>query len=271
MAFKVILILSVFCFLADARPSIGPAIDVDLAIIGGSNAAVGAWPWQLSQQRLGSTWSHSCGASLLSSTKALSAAHCLDGAATSSIRVVAGQHDRTVYTNTQISNCRSYKNHEQYQVGTASFANDIAIINLATAISTGSTVAFATLPPNNNDNFAGAACVITGWGRNSASNTLPNILQQANITPLTTADCSSRIGSIGTIWANHICVYDSTNNRGACNGDSGGPLNCPRTGGYYVSGVTSWVVSNALGQCLVNYPSVYTRTGSYLSWISANL
>jgi secreted trypsin-like serine protease len=271
MAFKVILVLSVFCVVANARPSLIASTDVDLAIISGSDAAVGAWPWQLSQQRLGTSWSHSCGASLLSATRALSAAHCLDGAAVSSIRVVAGQRDRTSYTGTQISNARSYKNHEQYQQGTASFANDIAIITLATAISTGSTVAFATLPPNNLDNFAGDTCVITGWGRDSSSNTLPTILQQANMTPLTTADCSNRIGSIGNIWANHICVYDSTNNRGACNGDSGGPLNCPRTGGYYVAGVTSWVVSSALGNCLVSYPSVYTRTSTYLSWISSNL
>jgi len=160
--------------------------------------------------------------------------------------------------------------HEQYNNGQASFANDIAILTLQTSISTaGSNVALATLPPNNNDQFTGANCVITGWGRTSASNTLPNILQQANITPLSTADCTTRIGRVGTIWANHICVYDSTNQRGACNGDSGGPLNCPRTGGYYVAGVTSWVVSSG-GACQVSYPSVYTRTSTYLSWIAAN-
>jgi len=266
-------LLLALCFLAaEARPSLDvmqASADVDLAIIGGTNASPGAWPWQLSQQRLGTTWSHSCGASLLSSRYALSAAHCVDGAATNVLRVIAGQHDRTSYTNTQTANIASYKMHEQYNVGSASYANDIAILTFATTISVGGNVALATLPPNNNDQFAGANCVITGWGRNSAASTLPNILQQANITPITQTDCSNRIGRIGTIWANHICVYDSTNTRGACNGDSGGPLNCPRTGGYYVAGVTSWVVSSG-GACQVSYPSVYTRTGSYLSWIATN-
>ena len=50
---------------------------VDSMIIGGTNAAVGAWPWQLSQQRSNS---HSCGASLYKQFYALSAAHCVDGA-----------------------------------------------------------------------------------------------------------------------------------------------------------------------------------------------
>jgi len=258
---------------AEARPRtdliLQASFDVDLAIIGGTNAAVGAWPWQLSQQRLGTSWSHSCGASLLSGRYALSAAHCVDGSSASSLRVIAGLNDRSNTAGTQTSNVASYKMHEQYQVGSASYANDIAILTLATTVSAGGNVAFATLPPNNNDNFAGASCVITGWGRTSSSNTLPNILQQAPISPLTTAQCASRIGSIGTIWDNHICVYDSANQRGACNGDSGGPLNCPRSGGYYVSGVTSWVVSSG-GNCQVSYPSVYTRTSTYLAWITNN-
>lgn len=54
-------------------------------------------------------------------------------------------------------------------------------------------------------------------------------------------------------------------------GDSGGPLNCPDgTGGYYVAGVTSWGISNPLGNCLQTYPSVYTRTSAYLDWIASN-
>jgi len=53
-------------------------------------------------------------------------------------------------------------------------------------------------------------------------------------------------------------------------GDSGGPLNCPDGyGGYYVAGLTSWGVSNS-GVCLQRYPSVYTRTSSYLYWIFSN-
>lgn len=46
------------------------------AVIGGTDASPGEFPWQLSQTRGGS---HSCGASLLSSNYALSAGSCVDG------------------------------------------------------------------------------------------------------------------------------------------------------------------------------------------------
>jgi len=49
-------------------------------IIGGTDALLGAWPWQLSHEMfISGGWTHVCGASLISSTRALSAAHCLIG------------------------------------------------------------------------------------------------------------------------------------------------------------------------------------------------
>lgn len=264
-------LLALFC-LCDARPSIvgTPTAfeNVDSSIIGGTNAQPGAWPWQLSQQRLGTTWSHSCGASLLSSRYALSASHCVDGAAASSVRVVAGLHDRTNTAGTQTANVASYKLHEQYDNGAATYANDIAILTFASTISTGGNVALASLPANNNNDFAGQTCVITGWGRTSSSNTLPNILQQANVGILSTSQCTSQ-GAGASIWASHICIKDPANSAGACNGDSGGPINCPNGGGYLVTGVASFVFQSG-GNCLPSSPSVYTRVSSYLSWISTN-
>ena len=54
--------------------------NVNLHIVGGTDAPFGSWPWQLSlEQRLGSVWSHRCGASLLSDRYALTAAHCVQG------------------------------------------------------------------------------------------------------------------------------------------------------------------------------------------------
>jgi elastase-2 len=68
---------------AEARPSpdiLQASVDVDLAIIDGTDALPEAWPWQLSLQKLfSSSWTHGCGAILLSSKYALTAAHCVDG------------------------------------------------------------------------------------------------------------------------------------------------------------------------------------------------
>jgi len=266
------LALVAFC---DARPGI-PILDdvhatlydrVDSQIIGGINAAQGAWPWQLSQQRLGGSWSHSCGASLIKSRYGLSAAHCVEGAAVGSIRCIAGQHDRSNMAGTQTLNTQSLKMHEQYNNGQASYANDIAIITFPSPANIGGSVQNAILPANNNNDFAGANCVITGWGRTSASNTLPNVLQQATVGILSNQQCVSAVGN--NVWSNHICIKDSQNTRGACNGDSGGPCNCPNGASYLVVGITSFVYQSN-GNCLPTYPSVYTRVGAYLGWISVN-
>jgi len=272
MKFLILLLAIAYC---EARPS--ALLDgsratlygnVDSYIIGGSNAPQGAYPWQLSQQRgSGTSFSHSCGASLLSSRYGLSAAHCVDGSAASALRVVAGLHDRTNTAGTQTTDISTYKMHEQYDNGQASYANDIAILTFTTAITPGGNIQFATIPTNNNNNYAGQTCVISGWGRTSSSSTLPNVLQHANIGILANAECLNMAGS--GIWANHICVYDSSQQRGACNGDSGGPINCPSGSSHVVTGIASFVYQNA-GNCLPSYPSVYTRVSTYISWISTN-
>jgi secreted trypsin-like serine protease len=254
-----------------------PSVDVPIAslvrnvqpyVIGGSNANQGEFPWQLSQQRNSGTWSHSCGASLLSASYGLSASHCVDGVSPSNIRVIAGLWDRSDTTGTQTVNVDGYTMHENYGSGLPSYSNDIAILIFSTQINIGENVQAATLPANNNNDFAGTTCQISGWGRTDATNTLPTILQKSSIPVITTAQCSSAMSGVGgaNIWENHICVQDPQGNTGACNGDSGGPLNCPGV----VAGVASWVVSSGLGACLTDYPSVYTRTSTYLDWIASN-
>jgi len=255
-------------------PSFGKR-GVDHYIIGGINAQPGAWPWQLSLQAYDGTygWYHTCGASLLSSTNVLTAAHCVDGRTPSIMRVIAGLYRRSILTGTQTVGASSISMHERYELDESlgSTSNDIAVITLSSRITTNSNIQYANLPPNNLDNFAGKSCTLTGWGRTSISSTLPDILQQVSMPVITTQDCSQRMQSISgvVIWDNHICVYNTAQSSGSCNGDSGGPMNCPNIyGGYYVAGVTSWGISRvATGECLQSYPSVYTRTSAYLNWI----
>jgi len=256
--------------LIEAKPSamLQPTFGM-LGVVGGVDATRGEFPWQLSQQRLGGSWSHSCGASLLGTNRALSAAHCVDGASASILRVIAGLHQRSDMTGTQTSNVASYTMHQQYGQGEGTFPNDIAILNLATGITTGNGVQFASLAQGAND-FAGTTCVISGWGRTSASNNLPDTLQKASIGVINTAQCNTALNGIGTATGGHICLSDAAGNIGSCNGDSGGPLNCPSGGSTVVAGVTSWGVSS-LGVCRQDYPSVYTRVSFYYDWINANL
>jgi len=275
LAVVALLVLASYC---EARPSIDFTARASFGsyIIGGVEAIPGEFPWQLSQQRLGSAWSHSCGASLLSSTYVLSAAHCVDGASSTILRVVAGVHDRTDPTGT-ISNVASYKTHERYNLaGEGTFGNDIAILTLSTPIAAnGGNIQYASLPDNNNDLFFGRRGFISGWGRTGATNVLPINLQKVEIEIISTAQCNTILAPVNGASATDrvVCLYDSTNQAGSCNGDSGGPLNLKYPSAadtrQVVAGITSWGVSGPL-QCLQTYPSVYTRTSAYLDWIATN-
>jgi secreted trypsin-like serine protease len=153
--------------------------------------------------------------------------------------------------------------HESYELGEGSFPNDIAIITLQVAINTASAhIEVLTLPPDNTEQFVGIT---------SSSNTLPDALQKVDIPVISTDECNLRMTTVigADCTDGHIAVYDASEDKGSCNGDSGGPMNCPLSGQSVVAGVTSWGISGG-GACLPEYPSVYTRTGFYLDWIILN-
>jgi secreted trypsin-like serine protease len=253
-------------FIGGAGPSF--FMNGDQYIVSGSDASPGEFPWQLSQTRGGS---HSCGASLLNANYALSAGHCVDGALVGSITIIAGLHQRSGTPGSQEVDISGYTIHAEYDaVDRVSVANDISTIRFASPITIGGNIAAAVLPADNSNDYNGLTCVISGWGRTGSSNILPDTLQKASIQVIGTAECDSNMGGCLNcwVWDNHICLYDSANNIGSCNGDSGGPLNCP-DGVTRVAGITSWGVSSG-GDCQQSYPSVYTRTSAYLAWIADN-
>lgn len=284
--FVVAVLITLVCY-CDARPRFDPKARASFIpgahIIGGTDAAAGEFPWQLSQQRLSGTWYHSCGASLLSSTRALSAAHCVEGAAANILRVIAGIREQSsAGTNGIISDIASYVIHENYNDGTGTFANDIAILTLATAVdANGGTIQFASLPLDNVEQFTGRSCVMSGWGYTGYTDPdgnpiRPDIMQKASIGVISTTECNNLLSPVSgaTATSMMICLYDSATQIGSCSGDSGGPLNCnypqPTDTERVVAGVTSWGIQSG-GECSQSYPSIYTRTSAYLEWINQHM
>jgi len=276
MRFFVLLLVAAFC---EARPNYMAArpalmgVGQESYILGGVEAGQGEFPHQLSQDRLGGAWSHSCGASLLGQNRALSAAHCVTGANAAILRVIAGLHYRNDHSTAVISNLASYVTHENYNQGAETFNNDIAILHLSTSIAERGTpnvlgaIRYANLPNDNSNQYAEDTVVISGWGRNSAANTLPNELRKVSIRVLSQIECNTRMQPVSGALTGpgQICVYDNNQAAGSCNGDSGGPMNHDNR----VIGVTSWGIQGG-GACLPSYPSAYTRTSFFLGWIGSH-
>jgi secreted trypsin-like serine protease len=227
-------------------------------IVNGSNTNIANYPWQGS---LRVNNGHSCGCSLVSSMKGITAAHCIGGT-TSSYSVLHGTTDRTSTTcaTCALRTLNAQTRHPNYSgSGAQGYPNDIGTIRWATAIATNANTGFATLAATNAPTYAGQTCQLTGWGRTCGTCALPNTLQVANTVALTNADCANRWSS-AQVNNGHICFHNGST--GACNGDSGGPAQC----GGVVVGATSWGASG----CSVASPSVYTRISFFRAWIDAN-
>jgi secreted trypsin-like serine protease len=221
-------------------------------VVGGSTGNIANHPHQLSMRY---SSSHSCGASLISTTRAVCAAHC-GGSAVSYYSILGGTTDRTVTSCTTcvLRNLISFIRHPSYDENANGYPNDVSVLTFS-AVTTNSNLQPISMATSSSGNFAGVSCVITGWGKTSSSSSLPYYLQQGSMTVMTNTACQSTWGS--SINAGHICVTSSTVS--ACNGDSGGPLVCSGV----LAGATSWGVSD----CSPSYPSVYTRISYFYNWI----
>jgi trypsin len=160
-----------------------------------------------------------CGASVIGSNFALSAAHCLDrGVAPALIQLRGGSTTRN--SGGFIFQAQSYTNHPNY--GRFTLANDISVIRTSNTIGGVNVVPIAL--PGNCNSACCSVCdpweiVVTGWGRDE-NGALPLNLRQLTAPIHNRAHC-------GTQWTNigpDVFCKAVVNGRDTCNGDSGGPL-----------------------------------------------
>jgi len=242
-----------------ARGIVGPRI------VGGREAEREAWPWQVS---LGFLGFHNCGGVLVDEQWVLTAAHCVESEFL--ISVVLGMHDTWEDEEPYIQwlDVEEYYLHPNFSNNPSlGFPNDIALLKLEAAADTNrSNIATARLPSSTDkDYYNDKTCIITGWGLENGDDWFsPDKLMEADVDVLSESRCSE-LWSGTPISDPHICVYDKENQTtSACNGDSGGPLNCQVNGEWEVAGVTSWGIRG----CDPKYPSVYARISTYLDWIN---
>ncbi|KAJ8942822.1 hypothetical protein NQ318_022836 [Aromia moschata] len=226
------------------EPVPGAQPQVDTRVVGGTEAVRNSIPYQVALIIDGSGF---CGGSLISRLWVLSAAHCTIRA--SVVQAILGAHNiRNTEATQVIATSRAITNHPSYISST--LANDISLIRLPSQVTLTSAIQIIGLAPASSGTFAGSTGLLSGWGRTSdASNAISATLQRVSLSIITNAVCQSTFGNL--IIASTICT-SGTGGRGACNGDSGGPI--------VVGSSQVGIVSFGSGRgCQAGLPTAYAR------------
>ncbi|KAM9342497.1 chymotrypsin-C-like [Pholidichthys leucotaenia] len=237
-------------------------------VVGGVDVSPHSWPWQISLQYIqdGMNWGHTCGGTLISDQWVLTAAHCISSSLT--YRVALGKHNLveneagSVYMNP--STIIAHESWNPFFIH-----NDIALIKLASPIKLTDNIMPACLPEPGYILPHDTPCYVTGWGRIYTGGPIADILQQA-LQPVVDHETCSRYDWWGPQVKETMVCAGGDRVMSACNGDSGGPLNCQNAAGVWeVHGVVSF--GSGLSCNMAKKPTVFTRVTSYMDWINTNM
>ncbi|KAF2879753.1 hypothetical protein ILUMI_26418 [Ignelater luminosus] len=241
----------------------------DTRVIGGSNAERHQFPYMVALHNQGR---HTCGASVVSPTWVVTAAHCCDknmGLNCATTQVVAGQlHQFENHLDVQKASVAKVVIHPQYYYNGTFIDHDITLLKLASKLVFSVAVQPVKLPSANQVFTQGW---LSGWGVYQRPPTLPVTLQYLKMDVITNNECDEILKHFEPyeqlpLIDSMVCAMPpSKGPETGCNGDSGGPL---ADDGVLI-GVTSWAVN--CGTYKENAPTVFTVVNKYLDFINAHV
>ncbi|GIY49567.1 hypothetical protein CDAR_565342 [Caerostris darwini] len=234
-------------------------VGTNTRIVGGTDAGRKAWPWMVAL--LNNNKQFFCGGALINNRYVLTAAHCTFGNSKTQIVARLGEYDfndpRDPHDDYRVI---EIKRHGQYNRMT--LRNDIALLKLEKPVVFNEFVKIICFPETPKD-YIGEVVTLAGWGHtNGASSARSDVLQEASFPIISNDQCSRTHGV--SIPSSLICAAVLSEDKGACNGDSGGPLMLlDENDRWKVIGLVSW----GRRGCNPKFPTVYTRITHFMDWI----
>ncbi|ELR65275.1 Protein C [Photobacterium marinum] len=263
-------------------------------IIGGIDSSANEIPWQAYLNMTfpngnGGQSTFVCGGVVISQDVVLTAAHCLrngsDTVTTQNIKVWAGGVSLFSFSSFNAIDVSEFVIHPSYN--SARFANDIAILKLATSLpSTAIPIKMTDSATQNRvDNAFDLGWVanserepnllVSGWGATDPNNTSSGStrLRQTVLSGVPDIACDAQWGSNMSPldYPIFLCAgsVSPTLGRDSCFGDSGGPLvwQDPQASSDSDFGLRLVGLVSFGNGCAGILPGVYTEVANYQSWI----
>lgn len=258
-----------------------------------TSRVVGGWPTQENEfpwmavvlKTCGDSYCQICGATIVSDTWILTAAHCSASVNVSDLAVLVGDYSLfSIGNNEKFIPVSEKVEHPDYYFPTP-LNNDIGLLRLAFPITFSKFVSPLCLPALGETGFVdnttssstlnvtaldtvgldivGQTATVLGWGMINDQGVYADSLMGVEVQILNNSICQNLYG---IITDNMMCT-SGDNGRGSCYGDSGGPAVVKQPDGTYVQvGVLSF---GALAGCELGYPSVQMLVHRYIPWIQA--
>ena len=244
-------------------PALAP-VEETSKILGGVQAAPGAWPWIAALLYANDSNVYSaqfCSGVLIDKSWVLTAAHCVQGMSAQGIQVAVGAWDLTAFTGSRTP-VRSIRIHPQFS--STSLYNDIALVELSGPSSSQPITLFSGESVDNTPpSLLGKLVTVLGWGVADSTTSwyYPEILRQVSLPVVADSTCNDIY--INPVLPSQFCA-GYWEGKDACEGDSGGPAVVQVDGHWVHAGIVSAGVSC---QEYFGWYGKYTRTSAYLSFI----
>jgi secreted trypsin-like serine protease len=247
--------LAVGAAAATALAGAPSAVAAPNPIVGGTTTTTSSYPFMM--QITDASQNQFCGGTLVAPTKVVTAAHCMVGETTSSVRVVGG---RTYLngTNGTVARVSRIWIHPNYSDATN--GEDVAVLTLSTSMPY--TTAKYVTSSQTGVYAAGTTARVLGWGTTRENGSSSNQLRTATVPTVSDSSCASSYGS-DFVASEMVCAGYTSGGVDTCQGDSGGPLLI----GGVLAGITSW----GEGCARAGYPGVYTRLTTFSNLVTTQV